>query len=130
MLENIFTLKIFHWIDKSIIESIINNCETREYDNWEIIVMESEESNGEWYIIKSWRVNISIAWIHIAELWSGDIFGEIALLNEEQRTATVCAETSIEVFVLTLEDIIKMMSADDKINKTIIKRIEQNLERN
>jgi hypothetical protein len=53
MLESIFTLKIFQGIDKNIIERIINNCEIREYDNGEMIVIESEESNGEGYIIKS-----------------------------------------------------------------------------
>lgn len=129
MPESIFTLKIFHGIDKNIIKSIIDNCETREYGDGEMIVMESEESNGEGYILKSWRVSISIAGSHIAELWSGDIFGEIALLNEEERTASVCAEWDIEVIVLKLEDIIQMISVDDKINKTIIQRIEENLER-
>lgn len=129
MPESIFTLKIFHWIDKDVIKSIIDNCETRQYDNWEMIIMEAEESNGEGYIIKSWKVSISIAGTTIAELLTGDIFGEIALLNEEERTATVCAEGTIEVFVLTLDDIIKMISVDDKINKTIIARIEENLER-
>jgi hypothetical protein len=53
MPESIFTLKIFHGIDKNIIKSIIDNCETREYSNGEMIVMESEESNGEGYILKS-----------------------------------------------------------------------------
>lgn len=129
MPESIFTLKIFHGIDKDIIRSIIDNCETREYDNSQMIIMESEESNGEWYILKTGRVSISINGSNIAELWAGDIFGEIALLNEEERTATVCAEGSIEVIVLKLDDIIKMISVDNQINKTIIQRIEENLER-
>jgi CRP-like cAMP-binding protein len=94
-----------------------------------MIVMESEESNGEGYILKSWRVDISIWGSHIAELWAGDIFGEIALLNEEERTASVCAEWDIEVIVLKLEDIIQIISVDDKINKTVMARIEENLER-
>jgi hypothetical protein len=33
------------------------------------------------------------------------------------------------VIVLNLPDIIKMISVDDTINKTVIERIEENLER-
>lgn len=129
MPENIFTLKIFQWLDHLTIRSIIDNCDSREYQSWEMIIIEWEEANGEWYILKQWRVAISIQWNHIAELWAGDIFGEIALLNEEERTATVIAEWDIEVIVLRFPDIIKMISMDDTINKTVIDRIEQNLER-
>lgn len=129
MPESIYTLKIFNWLDQSIVKNIIENCETREYSDGEIVVMEGEESNWEWYILKSWRVSISINGNYIAELSAWDIFWEIALLNEEERTATVYSQWSIEVIVLNLPDIIKMISVDDTVNKTVIERIEENLAR-
>jgi CRP-like cAMP-binding protein len=129
MPESIFILKIFQWLDKLVIKNIINNCESREYKDWEMIIMEGEDSNWEGYILKNWRVSISIWWNHIVDLSSWDIFGEIALLNEEERTATVYSQWDIEVIVLRLPDIIKMISLDDTINKTVIERIEENLER-
>ncbi len=128
MPESIYSLKIFEWFDKEIIDSIINNCEIRYITAWEMIIVEWEESNWEWYILKRWKVSISIRWNRIAELSSGDIFWEIALLNEEERTATVTASTDIEVIVLKLENLIEMINNDEnKINKTIMNRIEENL---
>ncbi len=128
MPENIYSLKIFEWIDKDIIDSIIENCEMREISNWEIIIAEWEESNWEWYILKKWKVWISIKWNRIAELSHWDIFWEIALLNEEQRTATVLAMADIEVIVLNLENLIEIINNDsNKINKKIMNRIEENL---
>ncbi len=128
MPENIYSLKIFEWFDKEIVDSIIDNCETRLINSWEMIIVEWEESNGEWYILKRWKVSISIGWNRIAELSSWDIFWEIALLNEEERTATVSAITDIEVIVLKLENLIEMINNDEnKINKTIMSRIEENL---
>lgn len=129
MPESIFTLKIFHGLDKSVIKSIIDNCESRDYWDGEMIIMEWEESNWEGYILKNGRVSVSIGWNHVVDLSAGDIFWEIALLNEEERTATVYAQWEIEVIVLKLPDIIKMISVDDTINKTVISRIEENLER-
>lgn len=128
--ENISRLKIFEWIDTNIVEDIIHNCEHRVFQDWEIIIMQSEESNGEWYIIKKWSVNVSIDGENIAQLQSGDIFWEIALLNEEERTASVYSNGETEVIVLKLENIMEMLSSDNQINKTIIQRIEENLERN
>lgn len=128
MPESIYWLKIFHWFDKEIVDSIINNCEQREYSNWELIIVEWENSNWEWYILKRWKVAILIWWKKIAELNPGDIFWEIALLNEEERTATVSAISDLEVIVLNLTDLINIINNDgNNINKIIIDRIEENL---
>ena len=130
MPESIYNLEIFKWIDKSVIDSIILECEERKYSAWEMIIIEWEESNWEWYILKSWKVAIWIAWTRVAELNPWNIFWGIALLNEEERTATVTAITDIEVIVLSLDNLINMINNDDdRINRTIINRIEENINR-
>lgn len=130
MPESIYNLEIFKWIDRSVIDSIILECEERIYSAWEMIIIEWEESNWEWYILKSWKVSIWIGWTRVAELNAWNIFWEIALLNEEERTATVTAITDIEVIILSIDNLINMINNDDdRINKTIIKRIEENINR-
>lgn len=130
MPDNIYSLEIFKWIDKEIVDNIINNCPIKKFQQWEMILIEWEDSNWEWYIIKNWRVNIGINWTKIAELSTWNIFWEIALLNEEKRTATVTALSDIETIVLSLDNLIEMINNDEnKINKTIMTRIEENLER-
>ena len=128
--HNIYGLKIFNWFNKEIVDQIVNSCEIREYQRWEIIVVEWQESNWEWYIIKTWKVAISIKWQRIAELNEWDIFWEIALLNEEVRTATVKAEAKLEVIVLSMDWLIEIINNDENaLNKTILRRIEENIER-
>jgi CRP-like cAMP-binding protein len=62
------------------------------------------------------------------DLSAGNIVGEIALLNEEERTATVQATSDTTMIVLTLDDLIDMINSDEnKINKEIMRRIEENL---
>ncbi|MCD5385357.1 cyclic nucleotide-binding domain-containing protein [Candidatus Gracilibacteria bacterium] len=130
MLENIYNLEIFKGIDKSVIDSIILECEERKYSAGEMIIIEGEESNGEGYILKKGKVAIGIGGAKIAELNEGTIFGEIALLNEDERTATVTAITDIEVIVLSLNNLINMINNDDdSINRTIMNRIEENISR-
>lgn len=130
MPESIYSLEIFKGIDHDIIEKIILSCEERKYNQDEMIIVEWEESNWEWYILKSGKVWISISWNKIAELNSWDIFWEIALLNEEERTATVKAISDVEVIILSIDNLIDMINNDEnKINKKIMSRIEENLNR-
>ena len=130
MPESIYNLEIFKWIDHDVIDSIILESEDREYKQWDMIINEWDDSNWEWYIIKSWNVSISIWWSKIAELGTWAIFWEIALLNEEQRTASVKAISDLEVIVLSFESLIEMINSDaNKINKTIMRRIEENINR-
>ena len=130
MFERIYSLKIFEWIDKETIKKIVDDCEVREYLDGEIIMMENDASNWEWYIIKSGNVEIIIWWTRVAELGVWDIFWEIALLNEEDRTATVRAIKNLKVFVLNIDHLMEMINnGSNLINKTILSRIEENLTR-
>ena len=130
MPESIYSLKIFQGIERDTVDKIIKNCDERKFVDGEMILVEWEVSNGEWYIIKSWRVSIRIKGTHIAELWAWDIFWEIALLNEEARTASVVVTWDLEVIILTIDNLIDMINnGENSINKTIMHRIEENLER-
>lgn len=130
MPESIFALEIFKWIPRDVVENIIANCPEKNFSQGEIVIMEWEESNWEGYILKTGKVTISIWGQKVAELHTGDIFGEIALLNEEERTATVSALDDIEVLVLSIDSLIEMINNDEnKINKKIMTRIEENINR-
>jgi CRP-like cAMP-binding protein len=129
-MNNIYELKIFEWVDKEIINEILSNSKEIKFKKWDIVIEELDSSNGEWYIIKEWIVKISINGENITELKSWDIFWEIALLNDESRTATVTAVSDLELIVLDIESLINMINNDtNKINKEIIRRIEENLEK-
>ena len=129
MTENIYNLTIFKWIDRETISSIIQNCEEENFAAGEIIVTQWDQSNWKWYIIKQGAVKVSINDQKIVNLSEWNIVGEIALLNEEERTATVEAISDTQMIILTIDDLIDMINNDEnKINKEIMRRIEENLE--
>ena len=131
MTETIYNLAIFRWIERETVESIIANCEEENFAKGELIMVQWTQSNGKWYIIKNWTVKISINWTKIVDLSAGNIVWEIALLNEEERTATVEATSDTTMIVLTLDDLIDMINSDENnINKEIMRRIEENIENN
>ncbi len=129
-MEKLHELKIFTWIDRDILDNLLNNLQKEKFLSDQIILNEWDETNWKAYIIISGEVDIIINWEKISSLQEGDIFWEIALLNEEDRTATVIAKTDLELLVITQDAILEIMSEDNSLNKEIMRRVQENIENN
>lgn len=128
--SSVHTLKIFYGIDTSVIDSIIDKCPRKTFLQGEIIMREGEESNGKCYAIISGQVEVLQNGSPIANLESGDIFGEIALMSDEPRSATVCPLSEIQTIEMSQEEIFTIIENDENnLNKEIMRRMEENLER-
>ena len=128
---DLYNLKIFSWVEKEIVDDILLISSVKKFNVWDIIINEWEDSDWKWYIIKSWEVEVSIKWNFVAKLWWGDIFWEIALLNEDERTATIKALTEVETIVITLDSLLDIVNNwNTSINQDVMNRIEENLKNN
>ena len=58
----------------------------------------------EFFIIQSGTAEVIRHGEHVADLGPGDFFGEMALLDEDRRTATVRATSPMSVIVMTRQD--------------------------
>ncbi len=122
-------LKIFEWIKNEVVQEILNHSKRQAFAAGEIIMEQWDMPDGNGYIIENWEVEIFINGVLSAHLSVWHIFGEIALLNEEERSATIIAKTPITTIVLNQETLFSMIEHDDNsINKEIMRRMEENLE--
>jgi CRP-like cAMP-binding protein len=84
-------------------QAFITRFELRKIPTNTVLFREGDES-GDLYFVKSGSLEVSIRRerdiIVIAHLSSGDFFGEIALLNNQKRTATIRAAANSEVLLL------------------------------
>ena len=78
------------------------------------------------YMISKGRVSVYVkkgmTKVKVAELRDGDFFGEMALVNDEVRNATIVADEPVECFVLYKTDFKKILLANTKIS-AIIKEV-------
>jgi len=77
------------------------------------------------YIIQSGRVEIIKSGKKVGELGSGDFFGEIALVSDSKRTATVRCLTACELTVLSREDFQSLSVGSSVLAKAIKHQIEE-----
>ena len=78
------------------------------------------ESDFNWYLIIDGEVSISRESLHgpphtLAELGSGEAFGEMALLEKTPRMASAVAVTEVRVLQLTSESFDKLLKNRDSV---------------
>jgi CRP/FNR family transcriptional regulator, cyclic AMP receptor protein len=73
-----------------------NNIEARFFKAGDVIFREGEEAK-ELFVIKSGQVRIQLGNRTVTELATDSIFGEMALIDSEPRSATAVAVTDVEL---------------------------------
>jgi CRP/FNR family cyclic AMP-dependent transcriptional regulator len=73
-----------------------NDIEARSFKAGSVIFREGDEAN-ELFVVKSGQVRIQIGNRSVTELGQESIFGEMALIDSEPRSATATALTDVEL---------------------------------
>ena len=93
-------IQIFHFTSEHRLLEICKMMKKEKFEMGSVIFKEGEMGN-KLYLIKKGKVKASKENKFIRELSEGNCFGEIALLINEPRTATVIAETKVSTYTLT-----------------------------
>ena len=99
------SIPLFEKLDDTILEKFTTQFITERCDAGHTVIRE-DEIGDKFYIIVRGKVSVTISGpdqlpLQINVLQDGDYFGEIALLEESRRTATIC--TLLPSLFLTLE---------------------------
>lgn len=121
---------LFYSLNPSVIESIAGQVQEREYNPGDIIVEEGEMGDS-FYIIREGHVRVvkmeEEEELVLSELDPGEGFGEMALLIDQPRSATVKAIDSVVALVLMRDDFTVLMrklpELAEKMNKLLSERV-------
>ena len=85
------------------------------------------ETGHEFFAIVEGDVEVKIKGKHVASRGGGDFIGEIALLEDTPRTATVTATSPVRLFVLTRQDFRSLVdespSVEQKVMRALARRV-------
>ena len=102
----------------------------RTYDSGEIVFREGDQS-GEMFIVQEGKVVVTkqVAGneVFLATLDRGDFFGEMALLDDAPRSATVVATEPLEVVTIYRNDFLQILQENFSITRKVLAELSKRL---
>ena len=94
------SVPLFSSLSKSQLRTMATTAKERHYRDGETIVKQGEKGIG-FYLILAGQARVEKAGKPVAVLGAGQYFGEMALLDEQPRTADVRATGAVQCLVLS-----------------------------
>ena len=104
----------FQSVNEDFIRDIVPRLETKEFDSGETIFRQGEVGNAMYFLTRG-QVDVEVraddGGKHQTKLSEGAYFGELAVLKETSRSATICAIDECEVFELKRAGVLELAEA-------------------
>ena len=103
--------KIFSVLPRPALERVARNAVPVHTEAGATVIREGD-AGDRYYAVASGSVDVSRAGVHVATLGAGDEFGEIALLRDVPRTATVVAITDSRLLSLHRDEFLAALTGE------------------
>jgi CRP/FNR family cyclic AMP-dependent transcriptional regulator len=103
-----------------------NNIDAQSFKAGSVIFREGDEAR-ELFVIKSGQVRIQIGNRTVTELGADSIFGEMALIDNEPRSATVIAATDVELVAVSEKQFLFLVSQTPYFALKVMRVLAQRL---
>jgi CRP-like cAMP-binding protein len=103
-----------------------NNIEARSFKAGSVIFREGDAAN-ELFVVKSGQVRIQIGNRTVTELGQESIFGEMALIDSEPRSATATAITDVELVPISEKQFLFLVSQTPYFALKVMRVLAQRL---
>jgi CRP-like cAMP-binding protein len=115
---------LFKDVDESKLSKIAPFTMLVEFAEGKTIIQEGGYSN-DFYAIDEGKVRVERAGEKIAELGPGDVFGEQGLLERQERSATVVAESSVRALKIEHWELARMRKAMPEVVEQLQQTIRE-----
>ncbi len=117
---------LFAGLSRKELAQLARVSEDLEVEAGKVLCTEGEIGH-EFFVIVDGKVKIARKGRRIATRGGGDFVGEIAILEEMPRTATVTAETPLRLFVLTSKDFRHLLDENPNVERKVLRALARRL---
>jgi CRP/FNR family cyclic AMP-dependent transcriptional regulator len=91
---------LFSDLDQRELQDIASAMKSRTFSSGQEIAVEGESGVG-FFVIEDGQAKVTVGGDEVRTLGPGDYFGEVALITQGPRTATVTAATDLKTYGMT-----------------------------
>lgn len=122
-------LYIFEGLTSDEVNYFALMCDPIDFSAGDTVMKEGDASDSRAFFVESGEVEVLKDGRFVATLGVGDIFGEIALITNDPRSATIRAKSDLQVLALHRDDFLMLAKKSGRfpeIQKEIFRRIREN----
>ena len=124
--ETLQKVPLFAGLEGRDLERIADSFKERRYGAGDTIASEGQGGAG-FFVIGEGTARVTIGDGDRGTLGPGDYFGEIALIDEGARTATVTAETDMTCYAMTFWEFRPIVETDARIAWKLVQALAHKL---
>jgi len=116
------TIPLFAEVSDDQLRKIAPFAETDEFAEGQVVVKEGGYSNH-FFAIEDGTAKVEREGEHIADLGSGDVFGEQGLLEKQERSATVTATSRLRVIKIEHWELSRMRKTMPEVVEELQRKV-------
>lgn len=116
------TSPLFDGLEASEIDRILGSFDQQHFNAGHRVTLEGFRGR-EFYLIAEGTAEVTIGGRHVAELRPGDFFGEVAVLSDGLRSATVTAETPLSCLVLSDDALERLLVEHPRLSVNMLREV-------
>jgi CRP/FNR family transcriptional regulator, cyclic AMP receptor protein len=124
--ELIRQVPLFANLSKSEMQGLSSSMKERQFDEGDTIAAEGATGVG-FFIIDEGEAAVSVRGNEVRTLKHGDYFGEVALIDDGARTATITAKTPLKCYGITSWEFRPLVEDNAKLAWTMLQTIARRL---
>jgi CRP-like cAMP-binding protein len=121
--DDLFLIPLFAGLNRRQLNKLAREARPRRFAAGTPVVREGEMSGIGFFVIQSGKASVTVGKKKVATLGPGDHFGEVALIAERPRTATVTAETPLECLDISFWTFRKFAKANPDLMWALLQRL-------
>ena len=113
ILQLVAAVPLFRHMRVDLLEGVVAQLERLIVPAGAEVTRQGRHDDGGWYLVDKGRLVVLIDGFEVNELTHGDSFGELALLRDRPRAATVRALTEVELLALDRDAFLTAVAGGD-----------------
>ena len=114
-------------LDRKHLEKLAKDFSERTFPAGTVVVAEGSEHGIGFFVIADGEAAVSIGGQEVSRLGPGGHFGEVALISDRIRTATVTALTDLHTYVMTVWDFRSFVQSDAEVAWKLLEQLAEML---
>ena len=116
-------VRLFGGLSQRQLRQLARLVKEREYRPGVNVVAEGTMSGTGFFIVADGEASVSVDGTEIARIGPGDHFGELALITEDARVATVTAVTRLRCYVIAFWDFRKFAKDNPDVSWKLLQHL-------